>query len=113
MMNPMMMMAPMGNHQLLSAAPGGDMPQQAGAAGAAAAAIPQAEAAEEEAAPQARQPSLRERLGIGASKASNANAETVEADPEVVELCRHFKIEDRIRDRLNRVMMTKEGLPWR
>merc|ERR1711933_127155 len=32
-----------------------------------------------------------------------------ETDPQVSELCRHFQIEDRIRDRLNDVMMTREG----
>jgi len=32
-----------------------------------------------------------------------------ECDPQVAELCKQFQIEDRIRDRLNDVMMTRES----
>merc|ERR1719197_1647660 len=59
----------------------------------------------------AKQPSLRERLGIGprTKPARDLVWGKNETDPQVIELCKTFQIEDRIRDRLNDVMMTREG----
>jgi len=59
----------------------------------------------------AKQPSLRERLGIGprTKPARDLVWGKNETDPQVMELCKTFQIEDRIRDRLNDVMMTREG----
>lgn len=59
----------------------------------------------------ATQPSLRERLGIGprTRPARDLVWGKNETMPEVLELCKQFAIEDRIRDRLNDVMMTREG----
>jgi len=67
---------------------------------------------EEKKAPEAKQPSLRERLGIGPRTTPARDLvwgkDKDSCDPRVQELCRHFQIEDRIRDRLNDVMMTRE-----
>merc|ERR1719171_3095156 len=59
----------------------------------------------------AAQPSLRERLGIGprTKPARDLVWGKNETDPQVMELCKTFQIEDRIRDRLNDVMMTREA----
>merc|ERR1719460_2993405 len=58
-----------------------------------------------------KQPSLRERLGIGprTKPARDLVWGKNETDPQVLELCKTFQIEDRIRDRLNDVMMTREA----
>merc|ERR1719443_743194 len=63
------------------------------------------------AAAAAAQPSLRERLGIGprTKPARDLVWGKNETDPQVMELCKTFQIEDRIRDRLNDVMMTREA----
>merc|ERR1712139_310962 len=68
-------------------------------------------AAEENSSGAAKQPSLRERLGIGprTKPARDLVWGKNETDPQVLELCKTFQIEDRIRDRLNDVMMTREG----
>merc|ERR1719440_142521 len=80
--------------------------------------LPQAEPpAEVAATPQTQdkgepqQPSLRERLGIGprTKPARDLVWGKNEIDPQVAELCKTFQIEDRIRDRLNDVMMTRDG----
>lgn len=43
-------------------------------------------------------------------RAPNAEGgEKAEVDPQIAELCKEFGIEDRIRNRLNEVMMTREG----
>merc|ERR1719359_1243306 len=83
--------------------------------------MPQAETPTEEETPAdggeskpeaaAKQPSLRERLGIGprTRPARDLVWGKNECDPQVADLCKTFQIEDRIRDRLNDVMMTREG----
>jgi len=105
-MNPMMMgMNPMmmGMNPMMM---GGQMPQaEFGQVQAQA----EEEAPEEE--PEVKQPSLRERLGIGprSRPARDLVWGKNETDPQVADLCKQFQIEDRIRDRLNDVMMTREG----
>jgi len=109
MMNPMMGMNPMMNPMMMGMNPmmmGGQTGQ---------AEAPAEEAAEEDEETQAEassgQPSLRERLGIGprTRPARDLVWGKNETDPQVAELCKQFAIEDRIRDRLNDVMMTREG----
>merc|ERR1719253_2150878 len=42
-------------------------------------------------------------------RARNADQLQVEVDPQIEEMCKHFKIEDRIARRLNDIMLTREG----
>lgn len=110
-MQPMMMMTPMGpmmvgmNPMMMNPMMGAQLPDTE--------APKTEEAAQNE--PQmgeasAKQPSLRERLGIGprTRPARDLVWGKNECDPQVLELCKNFQIEDRIRDRLNDVMMTRE-----